>query len=215
MADDQTTLPDPDDPRGPAFWDRKFDATELHYGSRPNAWLVDQSYRLNPGARVLVPADGEGRNGVWLAEQGHRVTSVDFSPRGLQKASALALSRGVSLKTVCADLRTWDWPEAAFDGVVLTFLHIPPESRTKIFPRAAAALVPGGVLILEGFAPAQHGRSSGGPSNPALLFDQAVLRDLFGDLDILALEEAEMLLDEGTGHRGMAAVTRLCAVKPS
>ena len=214
MDDNQSIPQEADDPRGPAFWDRKFAATDLHYGVRPNAWLVDQSYRLNPGARVLVPADGEGRNGVWLAEQGHKVTSVDFSPRGLQKASALALSRGVPINTICADLRTWDWPVAAYDGVVLTFLHIPPESRAEIFPQAAAALKPGGILILEGFAPAQHGRSSGGPSNAALLFDQSVLRDLFRDLDILALEEAEVLLDEGTGHRGIAAVTRLCAVKP-
>ncbi|MCB9957834.1 MAG: methyltransferase domain-containing protein [Rhodospirillaceae bacterium] len=205
-----------DKDRGPAFWDTKFAAADYVYGTRPNAFVADQSYRLDPGSRVLAVADGEGRNGVWLAGQGHRVTAVDFSPRALQKAAALALGRGVALRTVCADLLEWDWPADAFDAAVMTFLHLPPDNRRPVLAGIARTLRPGGLLLAEGFAPAQVDRPSGGPRDPALLYDPGVLAGEVTDLGlaVVACAVEEVTLSEGRGHNGPAAVTRLIVRKP-
>ena len=207
----------PAGPDHPAFWDAKYAGGDYLYGTRPNAWVADQSYRLDPRARVLCVADGEGRNGVWLAGQGHRVTSIDFSPRALQKASALALGRGVALRTICADLLDWAWPAAAFDAVVLAFFHVPPDGRRRVLAGIADTLHPGGLLIGEGFSPAQLGRPSGGPKDPALLYDPDDLRAdvTSAGLDIRHLAVEEVALAEGSGHNGTASVARLIAVKPA
>ena len=109
-------------PTDPAFWDARYQADGYLYGTRPNAFLVEHAYLLNPDMRVLMAGDGEGRNGVWLAEQGMKVVSVDFSPVALQKATKLALDRGVRLMAVCADLTDWDWPVAEYDAAALILL---------------------------------------------------------------------------------------------
>lgn len=197
-----------------AMWDEKYRQADYLFGTRPNAFLAEQSYRLPPGARVLCAGDGEGRNGVWLAGQGHKVVSVDASARGLQKASKLALDKGVFLSTVCADLAGWDWPEAAYDAVVSIFLHLPSLERPRIHAGFRRALRPGGLVILEAFAPAQAGRPSGGPKDPDLLYDTTTLATDFEDMDALILEEAETVLNEGPRHQGRATVVRLVARKP-
>lgn len=202
----------PPDPS--AFWDQKFAVEGFLYGTRPNAFLVDRAWRLDPGSTILVPGDGEGRNGVWLARQGHRVTTVDASPRGLQKASRMALEAGVPLRTICADLRGWDWPEAACDAVVAIYLHLRPEDRPRLHAAMLAALRPGGLVILEAFTPAQISNPSGGPKNPDMLYTADMLRDDFAGAEIVELEETATSLDEGPGHRGPAAVVRLVARRP-
>ena len=206
----------PDRDKGPDFWDAKFADKDYLYGTRPNAWVVDQAYRLNPASRVLCVADGEGRNGVWLAGQGHRVTSVDFSPRAIQKATALALQRGVALKTVCADLLTWDWPAEGFDAVVLAFFHLPASGRQRVLAGIGRTLRPGGVLIGEGFSIHQIGRPSGGPRDLALLYDPDVLADELAAAGLTAthMSVEDVDLAEGTGHNGAASVTRILAHRP-
>ena len=194
-----------------AFWDAKFEGQDYKYGTRPNAFLVDKSWRLKPGARILVPGDGEGRNGVWLAEQGHSVVTVDASPRGIQKATKLALDRGVRLNASCADLRDWAWPTGVFDVVVATFLHLTPDHRPGIHRSMLQAVVPGGLVILEAFTPDQLQYRSGGPKAPAMLYSADLLRDDFATADILELEETETELAEGPYHAGRAAVVRLVA----
>lgn len=193
------------------FWDGRFADSGHYYGTRPNGFLVDQAWRLPPKARVLAVADGEGRNGVWLAEQGHKVVAVDASPRGLQKASTLALQRGVSLSTICADLRDWDWPDAVYDAVAAIFFHLPSTTRQTLHRRMLAAVKPGGVAILEAFRPDQLPLTSGGPKNPDMLFTAAMLREDFADADILLCEETRAELYEGPGHRGPAELVRLVA----
>jgi SAM-dependent methyltransferase len=197
-----------------SFWDERYGPADYLYGRRPNLYLVDQSYRLSPGAKVLCVGDGEGRNGVWLAGQVHRVVSVDASPRALQKASRLALEKEVFLSTICADLTRWDWPEAAYDAVVAIYLHLHPATRPAVHRGCATALRPGGLLIIEAFAPAQQGRPSGGPPDPAMLYDAEMLGRDFDGMEIVELMEAETVLDEGTGHHGRAAVVRLVARAP-
>ncbi|MBP8287558.1 MAG: class I SAM-dependent methyltransferase, partial [Rhodoferax sp.] len=107
------------------FWDQRFAEPGYKYGTEPNTFVQQEATRLSPGSRVLVPGDGEGRNGVWLAQQGHQVTSVDNSAVGLQKAQALAAQRGVTLTTLLVDLADWSPEPGSFDAVVLVYTHLP------------------------------------------------------------------------------------------
>src|SRR5215475_9579824 len=96
-------------------WETRFSAPGYWFGTAPNAFLASQAHRLRPGQTALAIADGEGRNGVWLAERGLDVLSLDFSPRAGEKARALAAERGVRLRTEQADVTTWNWPVSEFD----------------------------------------------------------------------------------------------------
>lgn len=193
-----------------SFWDEQFSCEGYRYGTEPNAFVKDEARRITHAGAVLVPADGEGRNSVWLAEQGFMVTAVDGSKVGLAKGQALAKDRGVSVTPVCADLTSWEAGEGLYDGVVLTFLHLPEELRRPIHRRLAKALKPEGLLILEVFHPTQLGRPSGGPKESERL---CTLDDLRADFEGLLEEESsddriETDLDEGPGHRGPAVVIR-------
>ena len=191
------------------FWDQNFSVPGYKYGTSANAFLVAQAYRLPAAADVLVPGDGEGRNGVWLAQQGHRVTSVDVSAVGLEKAQALAAQRGVTLRTELVDLADWVPIPCSVDAVVLTFVHLPPAIRHAAHRRLAAALRPGGVLLLEAFHPSQLKHISGGPKAPEMLYTLQTLREDFaGALTEVLGWEGEVTLDEGPGHQGLAHVTR-------
>lgn len=193
------------------FWDQQFAVEGYKYGTAPNAFLTEQAHRLAPHSKVLVPGDGEGRNGVWLAGQGHQVTALDASTVGLQKAKALALDRGVSVQLLQADLADWQ-ADSLFDAVVLTYVHLPPGLRPHAHRRLAQALRPGGVLILEAFHPLQLGHPSGGPKQTDMLYTLDMLREDFSGLveDAWA-QECETALHEGPGHQGSAAVTRYVA----
>ena len=193
----------------PEFWDSRYATAEYAYGTAPNAGLVALEHLLPRAARVLVPGDGEGRNGVWLATRGHRVTVVDQSIEGLRKCARLAAAHGVGVATVQADLADY-WPEsAAFDALVLVFVHLPPEIRRPVHQRLLAALKPGGVLILEGFDRSHGGLPGGGPRDPAWLFDADMLRADFADCVDLGIELIDGDLDEGPCHQGRARVLRV------
>lgn len=196
-----------------ALWDERFTGEQYVYGIEPNVFLTEQAHRLTPGSRVLVPGDGEGRNGVWLAGQAMNVRSVDVSAVGLAKAETLAARRGVGIETECADLASWAWPVAEVDAVVSLFLHLPTVLRPRIHAKMAGALRPGGIVILEAFRPAQLAYASGGPKDLDLLYTAEQLRSDFQAMEILLIEEALITLDEGELHRGPAATVRLVARK--
>ena len=196
-----------------SFWDQQFSAPGFKYGTAPNAFVHDQAWRLSPGSTVLVPGDGEGRNGVWLAGQGHHVTSADGSSVGLAKTRALAEERGVSIDTVQVDLTTWVPAPESVDGVVLTYVHLPSAVRATVHHHLLSALRVGGTLILEAFHPDQLTRTSGGPKDVTMLFTLDMLRgDVRGvggaPFEELFAWEGAVQLDEGPGHRGEAMVTR-------
>ena len=131
------------DPR--THWNERFAAPGYRFGTAPNRFLESQKHRLRAGQRALAVADGEGRNGVWLARQGLAVTSVDISPVGQEKARALAKEAGVALDVFEADLAAWAWPAAAYDVVAAIFIQFaPPDLRARIFRSIEAALRPGG-----------------------------------------------------------------------
>ena len=199
-----------------SFWDQNFSVAGFKYGTAPNAFLVDQAHRLASAGDVLVPGDGEGRNSVWLAQQGHRVTAMDASVVGLNKARALALERGVGVQTIQGDLADWAPAPAAFDAVVLTYVHLPPAIREAAHSRLGAGLRPGGWLLLECFHPAQLTHRSGGPKDAAMLYTPAMLgADFAGVLDEVVAWEGETELSEGPGHQGLAHVTRWIGRAPA
>ena len=191
------------------FWDQRFAEPGYKYGTEPNAFLREQAARLTAPADVLVPGDGEGRNGVWLAQQGHRVTAVDYSPVGLQKARALATAQGVTIATALADLGDWSPVPASVDAVVLIYTHLPGTIRQGAHRRLAQGLRPGGWLLLEAFHPAQLAHSSGGPKDADMLYTPELLdADFAGLLAPVLAWHGETTLSEGPGHQGLAQVTR-------
>lgn len=189
-------------------WDERYGSGGFQFGEAPNAHLRAQSFRFRAGGRALVPGDGEGRNGVWLAEQGLAVTTLDWSPVGVAKARELAARRGVRLDARVADAAAWDYPAGACDLAAWIFLHLPPADRAAACAGCIRALAPGGLLVLECFSPAQEGRRSGGPRLRELLWTREDVEREFAALEVLELTEGAVLLDEGPRHQGLAEVVR-------
>jgi SAM-dependent methyltransferase len=168
-------------------WDERYGTEELIWKADPNRFLVEELQALAPG-RALDVACGEGRNAVWLASKGWHVTGVDFSRAGLAKAQRLATDRGVEVAWVEADVVEWQPPSASFDVVVVMYLHLPAEQRRKALARAAAALAPGGILLVVGHDVSNLLKGTGGPQDPAVLFGpEEIVEDLSG----LQIERAE------------------------
>jgi cyclopropane fatty-acyl-phospholipid synthase-like methyltransferase len=194
-------------------WDQRYASDEYHYGVEPNAFLVRQAHRIAPGAHVLAVADGEGRNGVFLAGLGARVHAVDGSAVGIAKAKRLAADRGVTLTHEQVDLLTWDWPVAAYDAVVAIFVQFVDEAdRPAFFRNMRAALKPGGVLLMEGYGPGQLAYGTGGPRYAGQLYTQAMLRQAFADMWIEVLSAYDAVIEEGAAHSGMSALVDLVAI---
>jgi SAM-dependent methyltransferase len=188
-------------------WENRFSVPDYVFGTQPNAFLRAQAHLLPAKGRALAVADGEGRNGVWLAEQGLDVLSIDFSPKAQAKAQALAQARGVALRTERHDLVTWTWPDAAFDVVAAIFIQfVGPDERKQIFAGMRRALKPGALLLLEGYRPEQLTYKTGGPSCVENLYTRAMLSEEFGGFSELEITEHDSLTQEGTGHVGMAAL---------
>ena len=196
-------------------WDTRYDTADYVFGTAPNAFLAAQAHRLAPGMTALAVADGEGRNGVWLAEQGLKVLAVDASANGLEKARKLATERGVALTTEQADLAHWDFGSERFDVVAAIFIQFAaPALRDRLFAGIRASLKPGGLLILQGYRPRQLEYGTGGPKQVENLYTAELLRDAFAGRALLHLSEHDETLDEGHGHRGLSALIDLVARQP-
>jgi SAM-dependent methyltransferase len=196
-------------------WNHRF-AEEGHlFGAEPNAWLREQARRWSPGLRVLSVADGDGRNSVWMASQGLVVDAFDFSEVGVAKARKLAQVRGVSVNFSVSDVDSYIWPQASLDGVAAIFIQFAnPVVRARLFANMVSSLKPGGLLVLEGYSLQQLQYKTGGPSEPAHLYSESLLRDSFEALDILELRAYETELAEGTAHHGRSALISMVARLP-
>lgn len=193
-----------------SFWDERYAEDDYVFGDEPNQWMAANEALLASGMVALVPGDGEGRNGVWLAEKGLNVTTIDASPIGVKKAQKLAAERDVIIEALALDLRSWDAPEAAFDVVVLAFVHVNASERADVHRIVAKTLKPGGLLLLEGFAPDHIGHGKGGPKVKEMMFTEDLLREDFDEL--LTIEHLEVLASElpaSERHGGQAVVARL------
>ncbi|MBK1667212.1 SAM-dependent methyltransferase [Rhodovibrio sodomensis] len=198
-----------------SFWDSRYAEESYLFGTAPNAFLAREGWRLSPGWHALAVADGEGRNGVWMAEQGLRVTSIDISPRGTEKARALAAERGVTLDIRRVDVTTFDMGEGAYDAVVAIFIQFaPPGTREELFARMVRALKPGGLLFLQGYRPEQVDYGTGGPPHREHMYTLDMLETQFGSLEWLHSASYDAPLREGDGHDGLSALIELVARKP-
>lgn len=197
-------------------WDKRYSKDGYIFGTAPNQFLAAQKPLFRPGQSVLCVADGEGRNSVWLAQQGLTVTAFDISPVGVGKARKLAAQAGVSVDYTAADVAAWDWPEAAFDVVAAIFVQFAdPELRGFMFESMQRAAKPGGLILLQGYTPRQLEYKTGGPPQVAHLYTEEMLRAAFSDCEILSLRAHESVVDEGSQHSGMSALIDLVARKPA
>lgn len=179
-------------------WDEKFGASEFLFTARPNQTVVDETTGLKPGTALDV-ACGQGRNAVWLAEQGWDVTAVDFSGVGLDRARRLAEARGVDVTYIEADVVMWQPPERAFDLVLISYLQLPwLEFRTAL-TGAVNALAPGGTLLIVGHDVDNIERGYGGPQEPAVLYDaQRIAAELTG-LNVATAQQVNRVVDTDIG----------------
>ena len=201
------TLPSP-----AAQWEDRYATTDYIYGTEPNDFLAAEVARL-PKGPVLCIADGEGRNSVWLAQQGFTVTSIDLSPSAVRKAQALAQQRGVGVDAHVADASTFDLGTATWSAVVSVFAHMPPAVRSDLHRRVVDALAPGGVLLLEAYTPDQVGRGTGGPQDPALCMTLETLRSELRGLNETFAATLVRPVIEGPLHSGDGSVVQYIATK--
>lgn len=198
-----------------AFWDRRFAAPDYIFGTEPNRFLTAHAHRLPAGAEVLDVACGEGRNSVWLARQGHRVTGFDISPLALDKARRLATDRRVAVAFAEGDVRQHEWQPDRWDAIVCIFIQFAaPDDRARLFDGFFTALRPGGLVLLQGYTPKQLDYRTGGPAELSHLYTAELLQTAFGAFEILHLETHEADLAEGTKHVGRSALIDLVARKP-
>ncbi|HUD85743.1 MAG TPA: class I SAM-dependent methyltransferase [Xanthobacteraceae bacterium] len=197
-------------------WEARYAVPEYAFGKEPNYFLQSCKGLLPRSGRVLAVADGEGRNGVWLAEQGLDVVSIDFSPSAQRKAKALAAERHVkNIAFERVDVHRWTYPEAAFDVVVEIFTQFStPVERPLKWAGMKRALKSGGLLILQGYTPKQLQYGTGGPKEIERLYTRPMLEQAFGDFRDVNILEEEREIHEGTSHGGMSAVINLTARKP-
>jgi cyclopropane fatty-acyl-phospholipid synthase-like methyltransferase len=195
-------------------WAKRYTAPGYLFGTEPNAFLKSQAHLLRKGQSALAIADGEGRNGVFLAEQGLDVLSLDFSDVAQDKARALAKSRGVTLRLQQADMMAWNWTPNTVDVVVGIFIQFAtPPQRATMFAGIKKTLKAGGLLLLQGYGLKQLDYKTGGPSEPERLYTRALLEEAFGDLSSLEIREHDSALKEGDHHVGMSALVDLVGRK--
>ncbi len=205
--------PGPEAAPDAAAWDRRYADRELLWTAEPNRFVADATRDLTPG-RALDLAAGEGRNAVWLAERGWQVTAVDFSTVGLAKARQLAARRGVTVAWVTADLVEWEPPRAAFDLVVIAYLHAGPRLLATVLERAVDALAPGGTLVVVGHDVDNLEHGHGGPPDPALLYTVDGLAGALSGLTIVRAEQVRRPVDLDDGTRVDALDALVVARRP-
>jgi SAM-dependent methyltransferase len=198
-----------------ARWEARFATPDYAFGKEPNYFLESCRELLPRRGRALAVADGEGRNGAWLAQQGLDVVSLDFSPAAQKKARALAAERQIKVTVVQADVHAWDYPLSTFDVVVEIFAQFSsPAERAAKWSGMRRTLKSGGLLIIQGYTPKQLQYGTGGPKQLENLYTRAMLEQEFGDFRDLKIIEEERDMREGASHAGMSAVIGLTAIKP-
>ncbi|AKQ45542.1 methyltransferase [Rufibacter radiotolerans] len=194
------------------FWNNRYKQPDMVYGAKPNEFFRAQLASLKPGA-LLLAAEGEGRNAVYAAHLGWKVTAFDYSAAGKAKALQLATQEKVTIDYQVKEVKEFEAAPESFDAVALIYAHFPPTLLEAFHQKTVAWLKPGGTLLLEAFHPRQLEYASGGPRDPAMLYSADRLSTDFNGLDIQLLEEEEIYLSEGAFHQGPGFVSRLVATK--
>jgi SAM-dependent methyltransferase len=170
-----------------AEWDRRYSGAGLVWGPGPNRFVTEEVTAL-PAGRAIDLGTGEGRNAIWLAERGWQVTAVDFSAAGLARAARLATERGVTVDWAQADLLDYQPAPGGYDLVLVAYIHLPAPGLARVFRAAAAAVAPGGTLLVIGHDRDNIAHGHGGPQDPDRLYTAAAVT---AELDGLAVQRAE------------------------
>lgn len=196
------------------MWDQRFAGKDYLFGTEPAAFLTREAGVLPAASRLLCLADGEGRNSVWLAGLGHHVTAMEQSPVALAKARTLAAAKGVRVDFQQAGIEGWDWSQP-FDAVIGVFIQFaPPLLRAAIHAGIARAVVPGGLVLLHGYAPRQIANGTGGPRAVENLYTLDLLRHDFAGWEVLRAADYDAVISEGSGHHGQSALIDFIARRP-
>ena len=200
------------------FWNERYAKSAFAYGREPNAFFKEKLTQFQPSGHILLPAEGEGRNAVYAAQQGLAVTAFDISQEGKKKALKLAAEVGVRINYEVGNFPELACAEQKYDLIALIFAHFPPPVLANYHQQFVKMLNPGGLLMLEGFsknhlAYQAENPQAGGPKNVEMLFSEDSLKADFAGLEFLELEEKEVLLSEGQYHQGLSRVVRLVGRK--
>ena len=194
------------------FWNERYAESEYVYGTEPNKFFADQLKLLEPG-KIVLPADGEGRNAVHAAQKGWDVTAVDYSDSGKEKALKLASEKGVEINYDLSDLAEYDFGTEVYDSAAFIYVHLSRSIIEEVYKNVIKSLKPGGKVIVEVYSVSQLGRDSGGPKDERVLYTEGKLRNLLSGTNIEWIEEMEVDLSEGKYHKGKAMVIRAVAKK--
>ena len=196
------------------MWNKRFSTPDYVFGEEPNAFLVSQAALLGKG-HALALADGEGRNSVWLAQQGFTVDAFDFSAPAVAKAKTLADKRQVNVNFSCCAWQAFEWRHEHYHLVAgIFFQFATPDERTELFQKIKDSLKPGGILVIQGYGKNQLTYKTGGPDKIEHLYDEDLLRQAFKGYEVLVCETYETTIQEGAGHSGMSALVGFVARKP-
>ncbi|MFC0182472.1 Methyltransferase domain-containing protein [Pseudarcicella hirudinis] len=199
------------------IWDERYKDNEFAYGKDPNLFFKEWLPEFDPGT-ILMPADGEGRNGVFAARLGWHVTSFDLSIEGRAKALQLAEEFGVTLEYIAGDLEELEFEKETFDAIGLIYAHFSAERKSEFHRKLNESLKVGGIIILEAFSKnhlelVRLNPKVGGPKEIEMLYAKAEILADFANYEILMLEEEEILLEEGKYHIGKGSVIRFVGRK--
>ncbi|MEZ5752997.1 MAG: class I SAM-dependent methyltransferase [Paracoccaceae bacterium] len=196
------------------MWEERYQGSDGYlFGTEPAQFLTENPWIVTPGGTALCVADGEGRNAVGLARAGMRVSAFDMAPTAVERARALAQGAGVSVDATVAGWDDWDWSRR-FDMVVGIFIQFaPPAFRARQFADMAAAVAPGGRIVLHGYTPEQVALGTGGPRAVENMYTPALLREAFAGWQVERLATYERDVQEGRGHSGRSALIDFVARK--
>lgn len=195
------------------FWDDRYSSGNYLYGTRPNLFFKEQLDKLEPG-KLLLPAEGEGRNAIYAAREGWSVDAFDISEKGRRKALELAKRNHVTVNYYLSSYDDYNIEEGFYDVIGLIYAHLHSSQRRSIHNKLIKGLKPGGHLILEAFTKEQIENDSGGPKDPEMLYNLDELLKDFEALKVLEADATDIDLQEGEHHEGTANVVRLVARKP-
>lgn len=193
------------------FWNERYKEDGFAYGTKPNDFLKEQEFA--PHSRILCLAEGEGRNAIFLASQGHFVKAVDLSQEGINKLDHQAKEKDLKIETVCTNLLNYSFEPESWDAIVIIFGHFPPEVRKNVHGKLFAALKEGGKVILEAYSKKQLAFKSGGPSDENMLYSTDELLEDFDQFGDIMIEQKVREVHEGKYHNGNSSVIQLVAVK--
>ena len=196
------------------FWDTRYASEAYIFGKEPSQFVSRYAHLLAKGSEVFLPADGEGRNSVFLARLGHLVTATDHSAIGLEKARRLAEEQKVNIDFQKLNLKGLAWPHDRWDAIVNVCIQFAdPLFREEIFAGLKQAVRPGGLIFLHGYTPNLINYKSGGPDRIANLYTKDLLLESFADFEIIVLKAYDRHISEGA-HLGKSALIDLVARRP-